>query len=425
MTPGVPPLGLDEAIRALVGGVVVPPPETCGVDSDAAIGRVLAADIVADRDLPPFDRATMDGIAVRASDARLGAIVRIEGELAAGQGPIGRPPPGSAIRIATGAAVPAGLDAVVAREGLETLEDEAGESVRVLVDGVRPGRSIHPRGVDARAGDRLVPAGCRIDPIVVALAATTGVVDLPVRRRPRIGVLTTGDELRPIEVRLDDPESASLIRNGNAPMLSATIRTLGAVPGPSAHVGDDLAATEQALGALLDEADLVLSVGGVSAGDRDFVPRAASRLGLAVGGRGVRVQPGRPFSWWNEDDRLRLVGLPGNPVSAFVCTHLLVRPWIDATLGLASNPTWTPRRLAAEARPNPDRTACRPARFGLDDQGRATARVAEWNGSGDLPHLRGTHGLVRLPEQRSPLPVGTIVDTLDWRDMPDLRGIAP
>ena len=425
MIPSDAPVGLDDAISALVSGAVPQPAETCAVGPDSAIGRVLATDLVADRDLPPFDRATMDGIALRSTDAGPGAIVPIHGELAAGREPVRRPPPGSAIRIATGAAVPEGLDAVIAKEDLEFRKDRDGESARIRIEGVRAGRSIHPRGVDARAGDRLVAGGTRVDPIVLALAATVGVTDLPVRRRPRIGVLTTGDELRPIDVPLDRPEDTSLIRNGNAPMLAAILRGLGALPGPIVHVGDELEATARMLESLLGEVDLVVSVGGVSAGDRDFVPRAASNLGLTVGGRGVRVQPGRPFSWWNEHGRLRLIGLPGNPVSAFVCTHLLVRPWIDAVLGLDPRPAWTPRRLAAEARPNPARTACRPARFGLDEDGRATVRVAEWNGSGDLAHLVGTHGLVRLPEQASHLPIGAVVDTLAWRVAPPTLGNQP
>lgn len=406
---------LDEGRAAFVAGGPDPGTEQVALDHPGLHRRFLAEPILADRDLPPFNRATMDGIAARSTDVRADAVLSIAETIAAGRSPGPAPPPGQAVAIATGAAVPDGLDVVIEKERLNRESIDGCDAVRLLVnEEARPGRSIHPRGSDARQGDVLVQPGVRVTPVVVAIAATVGTVRIPVRVRPRISILTTGDELRPPEDPLDEDGDDVRIRNGNGPMLAATLEEFGAEVMAIDHVADDPAATTAAIRGRLRNSDLVLTVGGVSAGDRDFVPQAASDLGLEPGGRGVRVQPGRPLSWWTRDDRVRLAGLPGNPVSALVCTHLFIRNWIHGGLGLETDVPWTPRILAADVRPNPHRTACRPATFQIAPDGRALVRVAGWNGSGDLPHLIGTHGLARLPEQSEVVPAGTIVDTLAW-----------
>ena len=405
---------LDQGRAAFAAGGPEPGTEHVALDHSDLHRRFLAEPILADRDLPPFNRATMDGIAARSTDVRSNAVLPIAQTIAAGRSPGPAPPPGQAVAIATGAAVPEGLDVVIEKERLTHESIDGREAVRLFMDEARPGRSIHPRGSDARQGDVLVRPGVRVTPVVVAIAATIGTVRMPVRVRPRISILTTGDELRPPEDPLDQDGDEVRIRNGNGPMLAAILKEFGAEVMAIDHVADDLAATTAAIRGRLRHSDLVLTVGGVSAGDRDFVPQAASGLGLEPGGRGVRVQPGRPLSWWTRDGRIRLAGLPGNPVSALVCAHLFVRTWIHGGLGLETDIPWTPRILAADVRPNPHRTACRPASFEFAPDGRALVRVAGWNGSGDLPHLVGTHGLARLPEQSEVVPAGSIVDTLAW-----------
>ncbi len=405
---------LDQGRAAFATGGPDPGAEHVALDHPGLDRRFLAEPILADRDLPPFNRATMDGIAARSTDVRSDAVLLLAQTIGAGRSPGPAPPPGQAVAIATGAAVPEGLDVVVEKERLIQESIDGRAAVRILVNEARPGRSIHPRGSDARRADALVRPGVRVTPVVVAIAATVGTVRLPVRIRPRISILTTGDELRPPEDPLDQAGDEVRIRNGNGPMLAALLEDFGAEVMAIDHVADDLAATTAAIQGRLRDSDLVLSVGGVSAGDRDFVPRAASELGLEPGGRGVRVQPGRPLSWWTRDGRIRLAGLPGNPVSALVCAHVFIRGWIHAGLGLDTDIPWTPRILAADVRPNPHRTACRPATFQIAPDGRALVRIAGWNGSGDLPHLIGTHGLARLPEQSEVVPAGTVIDTLGW-----------
>jgi molybdopterin molybdotransferase len=222
--------------------------------------------------------------------------------------------------------------------------------------------------------------------------------------------MATGDELRGPDDRLDAVGDDFRIRDGNRPMLSATLRDLGAHVIGDRRVADDLDVTTRTLADLIDDAELVVTIGGVSAGDRDFVPIAAATLGLEPCLRGVRMQPGFPASAWCDGrGRLRLAALPGNPVSCLVTAHVLVRPWIETRLGRPQAGSWRMIRMAEAVQPNPLRTACRPAVATA-----AGAVVPGWNGSGDLPHVVGTHGIVRLPEQAGIVEAGAEVPWLPW-----------
>ncbi|MCP4835443.1 MAG: molybdopterin molybdotransferase MoeA [Phycisphaera sp.] len=385
---------------------------TENVELAEARSRILARAIRADRDLPPFDRATMDGIAVRWSELDADARFRIVRTVAAGQPPGPTPEPGCGVRIATGAALPDGLDVVVKREVVGATD--RADTVEVTDDGFHRWDSVHRRGIDARAGDELVPPDTAVDPTVIAIAATTGRSSVEVRRRPRCTIITTGDELREVDDTLDGADDRFRIRDGNGPMLAAAMRAFGADVVAVSRAADTLATTRTSIEKALADTDLCITVGGVSAGDLDFVPGAAKEIGLDVAGRGVRLQPGRPFSWWTKDGDLRLAGLPGNPVSALVCAHVFIRPWVESSLGIDPDAAWTMRRLQSTTSPNPHRDACRPARFGLDSKGRATVAVAGWNGSGDLPHLIGTDGIVRLPQGTAPIEAGHPLPSLPW-----------
>ena len=403
---------LDDVRERLID--LAPPPSFEEIPLAEAAGRMLAEPIRCDRELPPFDRSTMDGIAIRAAESASGARFRITGSIAAGDAPGPAPAPGCAVRIATGAPVPEGLDAVVQREIVTPVADGGNDLVEISGGAVAPGHSIHRRGTDASTGDRLVPSGCRIDAAVVGIAATTGLSRLKVPLRPRCAIITTGDELRDVDDPLDGADDRYRIRDGNGPMLATALRGLGADVVSVSRARDELENVRRSIAEALDRADICITVGGVSAGDLDFVPRAAADLGLEADGRGVRMQPGAPFAWWRREGALRLVGLPGNPVSALVCTHLFTRPWIESALGIDPRGAWTPRRLLTPVAPNPRRVACRPSRFGLDEQERPGVTVAAWNGSGDLAHLAGTHGIARLPVQEGILEAGTPVPTLSW-----------
>lgn len=405
------PSSVADARSALRELGIAPSTEFIDVLSSRAIGRVLAQTLRADRDLPPYDRATMDGYAVRWDDVVDGDPLRIVGESVAGRPFAERLEPGRTIRIATGAAVPSGADTVIERERVRALGDDA--TVTLDASGATRGRSIHPRGVDAHADDPLVEPGQRIDEVVVGLAATIGTATVEVRRRPRVLLVSTGDELRPPDDPLLEAGDRFRIRNGNGPMIAGTLRRLGADVVESRHVADDRDATVQALRDGLERSDLVLSIGGVSVGDHDHVPAAWRTLGLEPGNAGVRIQPGRPFTWWTLDGDCRAMGLPGNPVSALVSTHLFVRCWLDASLQSDPDASWVDVRLAETVRRNPSRPMARPARLRVDGED-LLATVPRWHGSGDLVHLAGTDGLVMVEEGTASAEAGSCVRFLPW-----------
>ncbi|MHC4948353.1 MAG: molybdopterin molybdotransferase MoeA, partial [Planctomycetota bacterium] len=223
-------------------------------------GRVLAEAVTADRDLPPFDRAQMDGYALRASEVGGQASWPVAARIAAGQPADVEVGPGSCAAVATGAPVPAGLDAIIQHE----LSDR-GDPVRFTIHAIEAGHAVHPRGADARAGDVLVAAGTVLAAHHAGIAASVGATTLAVHARPRAAVITSGDEVLPP----DRTPAAHQIRNSNAPMLVPLLARMGADVTAARHVPDEPAPTRAAVAAALDEADLVVTVGGISAGERD------------------------------------------------------------------------------------------------------------------------------------------------------------
>ncbi len=292
----VAPIEVEEAIARLRSAV----PESrqtvpMRITDDDLLGRILAEPIHADRDHPPFDRATMDGYAVRTSDLATGEPLPVIGSI-----PAGAPVPkdvaaGGCIAIATGAAVPETLDAVVEHEATDR-----GDPLAVTTTDVRAGRNIHRRGADAKAGDVLVPRGTRIDAVARAAAiaggAAVGTGMVSIRRPPRVAIVTTGDELRPAEDPLDGEDDAVRIRDSNRPLLVDLIAdrwTFGGSVTLIRHVTDASSATAEGLDAAAADADLVITVGGVSAGTLDLVPGHWAERGWKKIVRGVRMQPGK------------------------------------------------------------------------------------------------------------------------------------
>ncbi|MBT8485929.1 MAG: molybdopterin molybdotransferase MoeA [Phycisphaerae bacterium] len=391
------PVALAAALDVAAG-----PGSTHARSPAEAVGDVLAEDLRADRDLPPFDRAQMDGYAVRSGDLGVVEAWPVAAVVPAGGVATTPVPPQACVKIATGAPVPPELDAVIPHE-----ESDRNDPVRFRVDSVTPGRAIHPRGADARAGDVVCPAGTIVGPPHVALAAAVGVSTLTVRRRPRVTVLTSGDEV----VGPDDPVAAHQIRNSNGPMLLTLLARVGAEPMTNVHVRDEGSETNDAVQRALAASDLVITVGGVSAGERDHFPDAFAAAGVTMVVRGAAIQPGKPVMVGRVGgDGAIVVALPGNPVSALACACLFAWPIVRRWSGADPRLPWLATRLAAPVKPNPRRTAFRPTR--IEPDGRVT--VPAWAGSGDLTHTAGTHGLVELPMQDAEVTPGTPVRFLPW-----------
>ncbi|MEE7448027.1 molybdopterin molybdenumtransferase MoeA [Methylobacterium radiotolerans] len=313
-----------EALARVLASVPGPvEPET--VPLTQAAGRTLAADVVASRTQPPFPASAMDGYAVRSADAaEAGASLRLIGTSAAGHGFPGRIGGGETVRIFTGAPVPEGADAILIQENASA---EAG-TVRVL-EPVEPARFIRRAGLDFTAGETLIQAGMSLDPTRLALAAAAGHPRLPVRRRPRVAILATGDEL----VEPGATPRWDQIVASNSLALGALAAEAGADIVDLGIAGDDHDALADAFRRAREaRADLLVTLGGASVGDHDLVQAALAKQGLELSFWRVALRPGKPLMHGRLGDML-VIGLPGNPVSSIVCGLLFVVPAIRALLG--------------------------------------------------------------------------------------------
>jgi molybdopterin molybdotransferase len=297
-----------------------------------ALDRVVARDIASPRDVPPFDNSAMDGFAVRAGPP---AELEVVGESRAGRPSPAQVGRGQAIRISTGAALPAGATAVVPVERARALDDPA---ERVWVDASEEGANVRRAGEDVRAGDVVLRKGAVLGPAELGVAASIGCDVLPCARRPRVAVLVTGDEL----AEPGDPLGPGRIYSSNAFALGASVERSHATLVRRSTVRDDADSTREALERALEEADVVCVSGGVSVGPHDHVKPALRELGVAERFWGVALRPGKP-TWFGSHDRALVFGLPGNPVSAMVTFQLFVRPALAALQGAPAAPT----RLAA------------------------------------------------------------------------------
>ena len=370
------------------------------------LGQVLAADVVADRDSPPFAKSLRDGYAVRSADCSGGTILGVIEEIAAGVMPSKIVGPGECARIFTGAPIPDGADAVVMQEDTEPL---GGGRVRVN-ERVKAGQWVFARGTEMRAGDVVIPAGRELGASAVGVLASVGQSDVPVIARPRVSVFATGDEL----VDVAATPGPGRIRNSNGPMLAAQATHAGAEVEDCGIVRDDAAEMRARVGAALAGSDVVLLAGGVSAGKFDLVPGVLEELGVQAHFHHVRMKPGKPLLFGTAGGVL-VFGLPGNPVSAFVCFELFVRPAVRAMCGHADPGPETDLLPLAEAiAESNDRPTYRPAKRERTDTGWAVRPLA-WAGAPDLRGMQPADTLIVLPAGDARLDRGAVVPTIAIR----------
>jgi molybdopterin molybdotransferase len=388
---------VEEAF-AILDGAVSPLGEEWAPLADAP-GRILGADVVSDVDWPPFDTSAMDGYAVRAEDARSAGLLAERPDLvAAGDA---SPPPlvaGEAVRLMTGAPLPVGADAVVPielcrREGSRLRFERAPEE----------GAHLRRRGESVARGTVLIRRGERLGPARVGLAALAGADPIRVRRRPRVGIAATGNEL----VAAREFPREGKMRDSNGPMVDALCRARGWPTVLRERVADDTASVER-LFEEADDTDVLVTTGGVSAGDLDLLPAAAERAGWEILFHRVAVRPGKPIAFARRRERFWF-GLPGNPVSTSVCFHLFVRRALDRMEGVdpPGAPAVTAQLVGAVSSRGP-RETYRDAVL-VEEDGVRRVEPLPTAGSHDIAAHARANALIRIPVDSEPLATGSVV----------------
>ncbi|QCI67916.1 gephyrin-like molybdotransferase Glp [Phreatobacter stygius] len=398
-------LSVADAI-AKVAANLTPVAETERLALLDADGRILAADLVAGVDLPPFFNSAVDGYAVRFVDLDGAAdtVLPIGGKVAAGAA-LGRPAKaGEAVRIFTGAPMPAGTDTVFMQEDVRLDGDRV-----ILPKGLKPGANCRPAGEDLPRGQLALAAGRRITPEAVALAAALGITHLDVRRRVKVAVFSTGDEI----VSPGQPLAEAQLYDSNRFTLQALLRRLGAEVTDLGILGDDRATVAAALAKAARGHDLILTSGGVSTGDEDHVKAAVEQAGSLTFWR-LAIKPGRPVAM-GVVDGTAFIGLPGNPVAVFVTFAHVVRPFLTALGGgVPEAPLALPVRVSfAYKKKQGRREYVRVAlRRGADGVVEAAKHPRE--GAGVITSLTETDGLVELPEEVTELKAGDMAGFLAY-----------
>jgi molybdopterin molybdotransferase len=376
-----------------------------------AHGRVLRADLCADRDLPPFDRVTMDGYALRAASLAAGVTkFRVEGVQAAGMRPFKLGAAADAcLEIMTGAVLPTGADCIVPYE--ETFRDASGTAMTVSAAAAQfaAGHALHRRGSDHRAGEVIVREGTRLTGREIAVAAACGYANLTVSQSPKIAVIATGDELVEVGARVAPHQ----IRRSNDHALSAALADAGYPNTSRFHLRDVRQEIEHLLWHIIAEFDVVLITGGVSKGKFDYLPAELDRQGVKKIFQGVAQRPGKPF-WFGQSTRHTPVfALPGNPVSAYTCLHRYVLPALAHGSGL---PPVVPRTvaLATAVSFKPKLAYLLPVKISSGPRAELLATPDPSNTSGDFAGLVGTEGFVELPTGPANFPAGTLAPFYPW-----------
>ncbi|MGH8021192.1 MAG: molybdopterin molybdotransferase MoeA [Opitutaceae bacterium] len=410
-------IAVSEAERLVLENMGLLPAER--VRLKEAHGRILREAIVADRDGPPFNRATLDGVCLRHADWTGGRReFRIAGVQAAGAEPIDAPPGGECLEIMTGGPIPEPCDCVLPVEDFE----REGEMAHAR-DGssVERGHGVHPRGSDFKASDVLVRAGCVLTGREIAVAASCGCERLDVSMQPKIAVLTTGDEL----VEIEDVPRPHQIRRSNDLALRAALIAAGHTQVELNHLPDNANAISWNLERLLQQADVIVITGGVSKGRFDHIPKVLEELGVKRNFHGVAQRPGKPMFFGAferpgdflhpEDTRVVAVfALPGNPVSSYVCFHRYVLPGLARMCGNDRPAPDGSLALVAPVKPHDTLTLFVPVVLERGENGVLVGRPKPFNTSGDFASIAGTHGFVEIPPGKVGPEAGTPAAFTRW-----------
>lgn len=395
-------ISIGEALEILLKNV--PARKTERVSFKQSPGRVLAEDITATSDIPPFNRATMDGFAVRAADTRNAPVdLILGGEARAGGGIPESLKPNEAIAIMTGAPVPDGADAV---QIVEVCPVSPCESKVTIMEPVESGDNIAPRGREAMSGDVIIKAGRVVGPPEIALLATFGYTEVSVYVNPTVAILATGDEL----VEFSETPRPDQIRNSNTYCLSAQLRFLGIAADCIGIARDERNDLRKKIQAGL-ERDVLIITGGVSMGEYDFVRDVFKELGVEILFSKVAIKPGKPTVFARKENKL-IFGLPGNPLSSMITFECFVRPVLGRMCGMNQPELHRAHgTLVEDVRQTPGRTAFLPARIEWTSNG-WSVRPISWKNSADMVGFSGANATIIFPGESSLLSRGETVEIM-------------
>lgn len=355
-----------------------------------ALNRVLAEPILADRDLPPYNRVAMDGIAIKYTDIANGQkSFTIKGTQAAGEEPIDFNN-NECIEIMTGAALPSSSDTIIRYEDLEIKDGIA----TILIDNIRQGQNIHRQGADKLKGDVIANAHQLIQPALINVAASVGATKLSFKKLPSVVIITTGNEL----VDIDITPSPYEIRKSNSYAIQAVLQRY-CVQADIKHIPDDPAVTRKELIYCIDNYDAIILSGGISAGKFDYVPQVLEELSVQKLFHKVEQRPGKPFWFGKHENGVLVFAFPGNPVSTFMCMHRYFMPWLEISLGIPSTKAYA--ILDTDFSFKPQLQYFLQVKLQFNEQGQIIATPVEGNGSGDYANLLDADAFMELPAERN------------------------
>lgn len=393
-------VSVGEAEKIILGHVFKPGKEF--IPLERANGRSIAAEVTADRDLPPFDRATMDGIAISFQSFQQGQTVfAIEGLQAAGQPSQVLTDASHCFEIMTGAPLPRGTETVIPYEDVQI-----DHGIATISDAPVARQNVHRQGSDAKKGDVLLSPPFAVSPAEVALMASVGISSVEVFKNPVAAVISTGDEL----VDVTQMPLPHQIRKSNSYALASSLGRMGC-GAHLFHLTDDEKALTTRLKEILDTYELVILSGGVSKGKFDFVPKVLEQLGVERLFHQVTQRPGKPM-WFGRSEKNTVFALPGNPVSTFMCFHRYIKPWLEKSLGMKSHRHFA--ILTSDYTFPPSLTYFLQVKV-ENVNGKLKATPNTGGGSGDFANLKEVDGFLELPLERSEFKAGEVFRLIPFR----------
>lgn len=373
---------------------------------EGARGRVLAEELCADRDFPPFNRVTMDGIAIafRAFESGQRSF-RIAGIQAAGEPPLSLNDPHECLEVMTGAVLPGNTDTIIRYEDLEIKDGVA----QLQIEEIKAGQNVHKQGTDRKNGDLIIPSPRILSPAEIGVAATIGKITIKVLRKPKVVIIATGDELVPVAQQ----PLPHQIRISNAYQLAAALDGWQ-INADKLHLHDDPGQTRRELARCLEQYDAVILSGGVSMGKYDHVPAALDELGVQKLFHRVMQRPGKPFWFGKSTDGKPVFAFPGNPVSSFVGITRYFLPWLKLSLGLKPfNNQYA--ILGSDFTFTPHLTYFLQVRIQFSEAGQLIGMPFEGHGSGDLANLADADAFMQLPADRTDFKKGEVFPVFFYR----------